>query len=123
MNNPFIETDNSNNNIEYNLTITNNAINHLEKIFANEENKVFRIIVSGGGCSGFQYKFDIDKEFDKKKDFTIKTNGITVAIDKKSLEFINNGEVDFINSLTGQYFTINNPNAKSSCGCGTSFSI
>ncbi len=123
MNNPFIETDNSNNNIEYNLTITNNAINHLEKIFADEENKVFRIIVSGGGCSGFQYKFDIDKEFDKKKDFTIKTNGITVAIDKKSLEFINNGEVDFINSLTGQYFTINNPNAKSSCGCGTSFSI
>jgi len=123
MNNPFIETDDSNNNIEYNLTITNNAINHLEKIFADEENKVFRIIVSGGGCSGFQYKFDIDKKFDEKKDFTIKTNGITVAIDKKSLEFINNGEVDFINSLTGQYFTINNPNAKSSCGCGTSFSI
>ena len=123
MNNPFIETDDSNNNIEYNLTITNNAINHLEKIFADEENKVFRIIVFGGGCSGYQYKFDIDKKFDEKKDFTIKTNGITVAIDKKSLEFINNGEVDFINSLTGQYFTINNPNAKSSCGCGTSFSI
>ena len=123
MNNPFIETDNSNNNIEYKLTITNNAINRLKKIFAKEKSKVFRIIVSGGGCSGFQYKFDIDKKFNKEKDFTIKIDEITVAIDKKSLEFINNGEVDFINSLTGQYFTINNPNAKSSCGCGTSFSI
>ncbi|MFL2660223.1 MAG: HesB/IscA family protein [Alphaproteobacteria bacterium] len=123
MNNPFIEEDNSNNNIEYKLTITNDAINRLKKIFAEEKNKVFRIIVSGGGCSGFQYKFDIDKKFDKEKDFTIKIDEITVAIDKKSLEFINNGEVDFINSLTGQYFTINNPNAKSSCGCGTSFSV
>ncbi|MGB1360985.1 MAG: HesB/IscA family protein [Alphaproteobacteria bacterium] len=122
MNNPFLEQENNTSKINHNLSITEGAVNRLNEIFKDEEIKIFRVKISGGGCSGFQYNFDTDKSYDDN-DYTIDTGDVIVAINKKELEYINNGEIDFVNSLAGQYFTINNPNAKSSCGCGTSFSM
>ena len=122
MNNPFLTNDHNNADSDLNLTITENAIKRLQVIFESENDKVFRVKISGGGCSGFQYDFDMDSKFDDN-DFTIPAGDITVAVDKQCMELINNGEIDFINSLTGQYFVINNPNATDSCGCGSSFSV
>ena len=123
MNNPFLTNETANNaGNDYNLTITESAVKRLQVIFNDENDKVFRVKISGGGCSGFQYDFDMDSKFDDN-DFTIPAGDITVAVDKQCMELINNGEIDFINSLTGQYFVINNPNATASCGCGSSFSV
>ena len=81
-----------------------------------------RVSVSGGGCSGFQYAFDLDatREVD---DLVIERDGATVVIDATSLPFMTGAEIDFVDDLMGQSFQIHNPNATASCGCGTSFSI
>lgn len=83
---------------------------------------VLRVSVEGGGCSGFSYKYDLvsDREDD---DFVIEKNGATVLIDSISLPYLEGSEIDFVDSLIGRSFQINNPNATASCGCGTSFSI
>ena len=122
MNNPFLDNDNSTKELK-GLVISEQAIKRLETIFSqNTDKSVFRITIKGGGCSGFQYTFDMDTQT-SDNDFIIEKQLFTVACDKNSLELIDGGEVDFIDSLTGQYFTINNPNATANCGCGTSFSI
>ena len=104
------------------IEITEEAQNHIAILINNDKSDYFRITVLGGGCAGFQYKFD----FDNKKnddDILIKTNKISVLIDKISLGLINGSKIDYVNELIGSSFKVTNPKASSSCGCGTSFSL
>jgi iron-sulfur cluster assembly accessory protein len=83
---------------------------------------MLRIAVEGGGCSGFQYQFDL-VEAASDDDLRIERDGAAILIDEVSLPFLKGAEVDFVDELAGAEFRIRNPNAKSSCGCGVSFSI
>lgn len=81
-----------------------------------------RLSVSGGGCSGFQYGFDFD-EIQKPDDIVVKRDGVTMLVDSMSLLYLTGSEVDFVEDLVGASFQVVNPNASSSCGCGSSFAI
>ncbi len=83
---------------------------------------MLRIAISGGGCAGFQYRFDFDDKI-SEDDQIFERDGVKVVIDEMSLSLVKNVEVDFKENLLGSFFAIENPNATSSCGCGTSFSI
>ena len=107
-----------NNNIE----ITENAQIHIAKILKVDKSNFFRITVLGGGCAGFQYKFDFENK-KKKEDLIIQTPKVNVLIDDISLNFIKGSKIDYVTELIGSSFKITNPQASSSCGCGTSFSI
>ncbi len=103
--------------MEKKLEFTDRAKNQIKKITKSEEKKYFRIAVQGGGCSGYKYNFSFDNKLEKDDilfDLTI--------IDKGSLEIISGSTVDFKKEMIGESFTINNPKATSSCGCGLSFS-
>lgn len=82
----------------------------------------FRIGLKSGGCSGFYYHFDFEDDEPKDKDLIFHFDGIMVLVDKKSIIYLNGFTLDYNNSLMHKNFTFNNPNAKSSCGCGSSFS-
>lgn len=88
----------------------------------NQPGQFLRIAVTGGGCSGFQYNFDFDREV-QDDDFLIEKNGATVRIDGVSLDLLAGSVVDFVEDLMGASFQVKNPNATSSCGCGSSFAI
>ena len=108
--------------MENKIDITEDAQNYIDGLIKKDKFDYFRITVLGGGCAGFQYKFD----FDNKKnndDILIKTNKISVLIDKTSLELINGSKIDYVDELIGSSFKVINPKASSSCGCGTSFSL
>ena len=105
-----------------NIEITASAQNHIAKVLLKDNVKYFRITVLGGGCAGFQYKFDFENN-KHKNDITIKIDKIEVLIDKVSMNLIKNSKIDYVNELIGSSFKITNPQASSSCGCGTSFSI
>ena len=83
---------------------------------------MLRVSVEGGGCSGFQYKFDMDSA-QAADDLVIQRDGATVLIDQTSVGYLAGSEIDFVDDLIGASFRINNPQATASCGCGTSFSI
>lgn len=101
--------------------VTDRAYARLAEIGANTQGKALRVAVEGGGCSGFQYEISLD---DAAEGDLILTDGAeTVVVDKVSLPFLADAEIDFTDELIGARFVINNPNATSSCGCGTSFSI
>ncbi|MAI75760.1 MAG: iron-sulfur cluster assembly accessory protein [Rickettsiales bacterium] len=102
--------------------VSNNAINRIREISLKEKQKYFRISVDGGGCQGFSYKFDFDQNI-KTNDKLFKFNDIEVIIDDTSLGFLKGSQLDFVNDMIGSYFKITNPNASSTCGCGTSFSV
>ena len=106
------------------FNVTERAARRISEILATEANpdQKLRISVSGGGCSGFQYGFDLDAT-DQDGDIAVKREGATVVIDGMSLLYMMGCEVDYIEDLTGSYFRVNNPNAASSCGCGNSFAI
>ena len=104
------------------LSISANAARRLKKVLP-DESAVLRILVKGGGCSGFQYVFDIEKALFAADDFVVTRDGATVVVDPTSLELIRGSELDFVDDLMGQSFRVKNPNATSSCGCGTSFSL
>ena len=108
--------------MEKNIDITNNAQEHITKILKEDNSKYFRITVLGGGCAGFQYKFDFVNQTNND-DIVFKKNKITLIIDDSSLELIKGSKIDYVNELIGSSFKITNPQATSSCGCGTSFSI
>ncbi len=93
-----------------------------EILVAEPDKKALRISVSGGGCSGFQYEFDLDAKT-QGDDHAIEKDGSTILIDSVSLVYLLGSEIDFVDDLIGASFQINNPNATASCGCGTSFSI
>jgi len=106
-----------------NVILTQNAARRISEIVAGEPDKtLLRVSVEGGGCSGFQYKFDLVA--DKAEDDTVlQRDGATVLIDPVSLGFLEGSEIDFVDELIGASFQIRNPNATASCGCGTSFSL
>ena len=105
------------------VELTDRAARRITEIVAGEpQTPLLRVSVEGGGCSGFQYKFDLvgDGEAD---DLVIEKGGARVLIDPVSLGFLAGSEIDFVDELIGASFRINNPQATASCGCGTSFSI
>ncbi|MBQ2263410.1 MAG: iron-sulfur cluster assembly accessory protein [Loktanella sp.] len=101
--------------------VTARAFERLAEIGASAQGKALRIAVEGGGCSGFQYEIDLDEV--KGDDLVLSDSGETVVIDPVSLPFLADATIDFTEELIGARFVINNPNAASSCGCGTSFSM
>ena len=102
-------------------TVTERAFARLAEIGAAQDGKALRVSVDGGGCSGFQYEIDLDTKNDD--DLVLEGQGESVIVDSISLPFLYNATIDFSEELIGSRFVINNPNATSSCGCGTSFSI
>ena len=104
-------------------TLSDRAAKRISAILARESGgTMLRLAVTGGGCSGFQYNFALD-ESRMADDLVLEKDGATVLIDPVSLDFLVGAEIDFTDDLIGQAFKINNPNATSSCGCGTSFSV
>ncbi len=104
--------------MEKKLEFTNSAKNQIEKITKSEEKKYFRISVQGGGCSGFKYNFSFDDKIEKDDILFDKA-----VIDKQSLDIIAGSTVDFKKEMIGESFSIDNPKASASCGCGLSFSV
>ena len=101
--------------------VTNRAFKRLSEINAASQGKALRIAVEGGGCSGFQYEISLSDP--TEEDLVIEGGGEKVIIDTASLPFLENAIIDYADELIGARFVIENPNATSSCGCGTSFSI
>ncbi len=92
----------------------------------SEENKAgsaLRVFVQGGGCSGFQYGLMIEESGQGSGDMVYESNGVKLLVDPISVRYLSGAEVDFVDTVTGGWFTIKNPNAKSTCGCGQSFSV
>ena len=105
------------------VTISERAAKRISSILAREPGgTALRVSVSGGGCSGFQYGFDLDRSR-SEDDIVVERDGAVVLIDSVSLPYMGGSEIDFVDDLIGQSFQIHNPNATASCGCGTSFSI
>ena len=105
------------------VTVTQRAARRIHEILGREPpGTMLRVSVGGGGCSGFQYRFDMDTS-KAADDIVITHEGATVLIDPISLTYLNGSEIDFVDDLIGASFRVNNPQAKASCGCGTSFSI
>jgi iron-sulfur cluster assembly accessory protein len=109
--------------VELPVSVSSRAARRIAEILAAEpQPSMLRVAVTGGGCSGFQYSFALeDSRLDD--DLVIEKDGATVLVDPVSLDFLKGAEIDFVDDLIGASFKINNPNATSSCGCGTSFSV
>jgi iron-sulfur cluster assembly accessory protein len=106
-----------------NVALTERAARRIGEILKGEPaGAMLRVSVEGGGCSGFQYKFDFDNAR-SDDDLVLTKDGATVLIDPVSVQYMAGAEIDFVDDLMGASFRINNPVATSSCGCGTSFSL
>ena len=101
--------------------VTDRAFDRLAEIGADTQGQALRVAVEGGGCSGFQYEIALDTP--GAEDLVLEGQGQKVVVDAVSLPFLENAVIDFTEELIGARFVIENPNATSSCGCGTSFSI
>src|SRR5689334_13855335 len=105
------------------VTISDSAAKRIGEILKGEPaGAMLRVSVEGGGCSGFQYKFDIERAR-ADDDLVLARDGAVVLIDPVSVEYMAGSEIDFVDDLIGQSFKVKNPLATASCGCGTSFSI
>ena len=105
------------------VTVTERAAKRIAEIVAGEAAaRALRVSVEGGGCSGFQYKFDLVPDA-ADDDTILERAGAKVVIDQVSLGFLAGSEIDFVDDLIGASFRVNNPKATASCGCGTSFSL
>jgi iron-sulfur cluster assembly accessory protein len=105
------------------VTISERAAKRIAEILKEEPGPaLLRVAVLGGGCSGFQYDFRLDASRNDD-DLVIAHGGAVVAIDSVSLDFLKGAEIDFVDEMIGAAFKVKNPNATSSCGCGTSFSV
>jgi iron-sulfur cluster assembly accessory protein len=105
------------------ITVTDRAAQRIKDIIAGNPGKMhLRVSVMGGGCSGFQYDFELD-DAKSEDDIAVERNGATVVIDPVSLGFMEGAEIDFVDDLIGAAFKVRNPLATASCGCGTSFSV
>src|SRR5437879_1286831 len=105
------------------VQLTTKAAGRIGEILRREPlGAMLRVSVEGGGCSGFQYKFEIDRA-KSVDDLVITFEGAKVLIDQVSLGYLDGSEIDFVDDLIGASFHVNNPQATASCGCGTSFSI
>jgi iron-sulfur cluster insertion protein len=112
------------------ITVTEKAASEVKRIISEQQSsgsfpeKVFlRLRVVGGGCSGFQHKLDLDPAMNDKLDEVFDFHGVPVVVDKRSLMYLADAQVDFHDDLNRRGFSITNPNAKSTCGCGSSFSM
>ena len=112
------------------ITLTEKAAGEVRRIITEQKGtgeapeKLFlRMRVVGGGCSGFQHKLDLDLNVNPKIDEVFEEHGVPVVVDKRSLMYLENAVVDFHDDLNRRGFSINNPSAKSTCGCGSSFSM
>ena len=105
------------------LVFTDSAANKVRQLIEEEGNPdlKLRVFVTGGGCSGFQYGFTFD-ETTNEDDTTLQKSGVTLLIDPMSLQYLTGAEIDYQESIEGAQFVIKNPNASSTCGCGSSFS-
>jgi iron-sulfur cluster insertion protein len=105
------------------MTISPRAASRIAEMLRCEAApSLFRVSVEGGGCSGFQYRFDLVSE-QTPEDLLIERDGARVVVDPVSLDFVRGAELDFVDELIGAQFKFNNPNVTASCGCGTSFSV
>lgn len=105
------------------LTVTDRAARRIGDLLKNEgADALFRVSVEGGGCSGFQYKFEVDHTR-AADDNLIERDGARVVVDQVSLGYIIGAQLDFVDDLAGSSFRVSNPNATASCGCGTSFTV
>src|SRR5215475_3996557 len=105
------------------VTVTERAARQIGAILRREPpGTMLRVSVEGGGCSGFQYKFDIERD-QAADDVLVARDGATVLIDPVSLNYMAGAEIDFVDDLIGASFRVNNPKATASCGCGTSFTV
>jgi iron-sulfur cluster assembly accessory protein len=105
------------------VTVTERAARKIGEILGREPTgTMLRVSVEGGGCSGFQYKFDTERS-KADDDFVIQRSGATVLIDPVSVNYMAGSEIDFVDDLIGASFKVNNPQATASCGCGTSFAL
>ena len=106
------------------IQFTDKAATKVKTLVAEEENPnlKLRVYITGGGCSGFSYGFTFDEKVNEG-DMTIVKKGVTMVIDPMSLQYLVDGEVDYVEGLEGSRFLVNNPNASTTCGCGASFSI
>jgi iron-sulfur cluster assembly accessory protein len=105
------------------VTVSERAARKIGDILKSEPpGTMLRVSVEGGGCSGFQYKFDIERA-KAADDLAITREGVTVLVDSISVNYLKGAEIDFVDDLIGAAFKVKNPNATASCGCGTSFSL
>ena len=104
------------------LNLTSSAMRRIKDVIESEKDSKFRVYVTGGGCSGFSYGFKFDKEiaFD---DDVIDFDKFTILLDSMSYPYLYGSTVDYVEDLSGAKFVINNPNAKTTCGCGESFTV
>lgn len=106
------------------IKFTDSAASKVGDLIADEgnDNLKLRVYISGGGCSGFQYGFTFDEEVNED-DTAIENAGVTVLIDSMSIQYLTGAEIDYSEELSGSQFVIRNPNAATTCGCGSSFSV
>jgi iron-sulfur cluster insertion protein len=107
---------------EPSITLSERAARRIVEILRIEDAALMRVSVEGGGCSGFQYRFDLVQE-GAPDDIVVERDGARVVVDPVSLGFVQGAEIDFVDDLIGAAFKINNPNVTAACGCGTSFSV
>ncbi len=105
------------------IIFTDNAAKKVGSLIAEEgnDNLKLRVYISGGGCSGFQYGFTFDEEVNED-DTIVENGGVTVLIDSMSIQYLKGAEIDYKEDVSGAQFVIRNPNATTTCGCGSSFS-
>lgn len=117
-------TDTAEAEVDNPLLFTSQAASKVASLIEEEGNPdlMLRIYIQGGGCSGFQYGFTFDEE-EKEGDTRIETDGVTLLVDPMSLQYLMGAEVDYSEGLQGSQFVIRNPNASTTCGCGSSFSV
>ncbi len=110
--------------IETNIQFSQNAAKKVAALIKEEgkPNLKLRIYIQGGGCSGFQYGFKFDEEL-IDGDIEVITDNVSLLVDPMSMQYLEGAEVDYVESLQGAQFVVNNPNASTTCGCGSSFSI
>ena len=106
------------------ITMSERAARRIQEIMTEEQNAgiMLRVAVGGGGCSGFQYSFTFD-DARNDDDRVIERDDARIVVDEMSWDFLSGAEIDFVEELIGAFFTIRNPNASSTCGCGTSFAM
>ena len=106
------------------IVFTDSASAKVKSLIEEEENNQLklRVFISGGGCSGFQYGFTFDENI-QDGDLTVQKNGVTLVVDPTSYQYLINAEIDYSEGLEGAQFIIKNPNATTTCGCGSSFSV
>ena len=106
------------------LTLSNSCVEKIKDLIAEENNPnlKLRVFVQGGGCSGMSYGFTFDEE-QNDDDFDIEKEGVSLLVDSMSMQYLNDAEIDYKEDLQGSQFVIKNPNAETTCGCGSSFSV